>query len=203
MRKWPLVWKTQSCNQMALRGKGGERPRPMAAPGSHRDPPTASPLVISLWEILGPHERAWWHSLSQSWSNSLTVSLQLRKHFLTVDFSIPQSLKASESLLFSSPRSFSLPPNSSLKGKECICVCPSPQANVHCLLHLNSCPDPQCALSAAQLPSSEPGAQDRVCQDALVWRQDVSMASDCTELSDTCNTPPSPAPTWEASCYCS
>ena len=23
MRKWPLVWKTQSCNQMALRGKGG------------------------------------------------------------------------------------------------------------------------------------------------------------------------------------
>ena len=71
-----------------------------------------------------------------------------------------------------------------------MCV-PVPQANVHCLLHLKSCPDPQCALSAAHLPSSEPGPQDRVCQDALVRGQDVSMASDCTELSDTCNNPPS------------
>lgn len=42
-----------------------------------------------------------------------------------------------------------------------MCV-PVPQANVHCLLHLKSCPDPQCALSAARLPASEPGPQVRV-----------------------------------------
>ena len=38
--------------------QGGKRERPMGAAGSHRDPPTGLPSVISLWEAWGPHERA-------------------------------------------------------------------------------------------------------------------------------------------------
>ena len=104
---------------------GGERQRPMAAPGSHRDPPTASPLVTSLWEILGPHERAWWHSLSQSWSNSLfPYSWENTFSQLISPFLSPSFLQKG---FFSALLEVSLPPNSSLKGKEWICVCPSPR----------------------------------------------------------------------------
>ena len=35
---------------------------------------------------------------------------------------------------------------------------------------------------------------DRVCQDAFVQGREVSMASDSTELSDTCNSPHDCAP---------
>ena len=51
---------------------------------------------------------------------------------------------------------------------------------------------PACFISS--LPSlfwtRASGQGGRVCQDAFIRGQDVSMASDRTELSDTCNTPP-------------
>lgn len=42
-------------------------------------------------------------AFSQSWSNSCIVFLQLRKHLLTVEIAVPQSLKDSGSLLPSPP----------------------------------------------------------------------------------------------------
>ena len=77
--------------------------------------------------------------------------------------------------------------------KRCV---PIPQANVHCLLHLNSCPDPQCALSAACLPSSEPGPQDWVAGfvRTLSFGDRTSRWHRAAQNSPTRATPPWPQP---------
>ena len=78
--------------------------------------------------------------------------------------------------------------------KKCV---PFPQANVHGNASFEELPK-----HPVHFISSPPtlfwtrasGQGDRVCQDAFVQGREVSMASDSTELSDTCNSPHDCAP---------
>ena len=79
--------------------------------------------------------------------------------------------------------------------KKCV---PFPQANVHSNASFEELPK-----HPVRFISSPPtlfwtrasGQGDRVCQDAFVQGQEVSMALDRTKLSNMCNAPPSPTET--------
>lgn len=73
-------------------------------------------------------------------------------------------------------------------------VCPSPRQMSTVMLHLKSCPNTQCILSAAPLPSSEPGPQDKVTGFVrmLLFRDRRSRWHWIGQNSPTCATPPHP-----------